>query len=131
MINYNTNYEKSEMYVLIAIIFISEFIIAFSLLSKIVSADRVVKSLDEKSAVLTPVLLDSVRISRKSISLVRSSILKSVEIFNYKRSAFRQKVIHLIVIYIILLILKTKFKKAATLCQYAVFLKDCWDLIIC
>jgi len=117
------------MYVLIAIIFIAELIIAGFILYWIIRADKSVKELDKKVAKYTPELISGIQSARKGINIIQDAIKKTIELINRKRIEFWKKVINLIVIYIILFILKVRFKKAATFCQYVVFLKDCWDSI--
>lgn len=117
------------MYVFIAIIFIAELIVAGFVLYWIIRADNAVKNLDKKFAQTSPIILTSIKKARNGIKVLQDAITKTIELIKQKRIEFWQKVVNLIVIYIILFILKVKFKKAATFCQYAVFLKDCWDSI--
>ncbi len=117
------------MYVFIAIIFIAELIIAGFLIYWIVRADKAVNNLDKKFAAVTPEIIATVRKVRDSVKQIQIAITKVTEVIKRKRQEFWQKVINIIIIYTLLLVLKVKFKKAATLCQYAVFIKDCWDSI--
>jgi len=117
------------MYVLIAVIFIAELIIAGFVLYWIVKADKAVKALDIKFAYQSPAIIEEIKTARSGIQVIKTAITKTVEFIQRKRLEFWHRIVNLIVIYIILFFLKTKFKKAATFCQYAVFIKDCWDSI--
>ncbi len=117
------------MYVFIAIIFIAELIVAGFIVYWICRADRCVKDLDVKIAACAPDIIDGIKKTRSGLCFVQKSIKNLFKFIRRKKAEFWQRVVNLVVIYMILLILKTKFKRAATFCQYAVFLKDCWDSI--
>lgn len=117
------------MYVLIAIIFIAELIIAGFLINLILRADMKIKDIDKKIVSVSPEIIDGIRKMRKGALTLKTAIEKGITFINRKRYEFWQRVVNLVVIYIILFVLKIKFKKAASICQYAVILKDCWDSI--
>ncbi len=117
------------MYLFIAIIFIAELIVAGFILYWIIKADKYVKSLDIKVAKFSPKLIESIQNTRYAVCSIQTAIDKILAFIKRKKIEFWRRVVNLIVIYLILNILKTKFKKAATYCEYAVFLKDCWDSI--
>ena len=117
------------MYVVIAIIFIAELIITGFLLYWIIKADRYVRALDIKIAEASPGIIAAVKGARAAVCSVQTAIDNVFAFIKRKKIEFWNRVVNLIVIFLILNILKTKFKKAATICEYVVFLKDCWDSI--
>lgn len=117
------------MYVFIAIIFIAELIIAGFILYWICRADAWALKMNRTVIRSGADLIAAVKIVRKSLSLVFSSIQKINLFVERKKAEFWRRIINLIIIYILLYILRIRFKKAATFCQCAVFLKDCWDSI--
>lgn len=117
------------MYVFIAIIFIAELVLAKDIICWIYRADKKVKALDKTVADNAPILLSAIKKFRQCICVTQDYIEKGIQFLEKKKIEFWQRIINLVLIYLILLIMKVKFKKAATYCQYAVFLKECWDSI--
>ena len=117
------------MYLFIAIIFIAELIIAGFLLYWICKFDRSVRALDFEIAKHSPSVIDGIKAFRGGVNLIQVAITKVCELVQRKKEEFMRRAVNLVVIYIILFMLRTRFKKAATYCQYAVLLKDFWDSI--
>ncbi len=115
------------MYLFIATIFIAELIIASTIISKIVQADKWVCKFNEKVSLCQPdihkyalFIKDTVSCAKELVETVRTVIKK-------KQEEFRLRVIKTLIIYTLLLVMKSRFKKLATFCQYLVFAKDYWD----
>ena len=66
----------------------------------------------------------------KQYRVAKQSVMRALEESytgrKQKKRQFRQKIINLILIYLILFIFKTKFKKAAEILQYLFVLRDLW-----
>ncbi len=117
------------MYIFIAIIFIAELIIAGYVISLICRADKIAAAYNEKVLLNKPVISNGVTAFREGVRSVQTVISGTKACVARKRAELWRRLVNLIVIYIILFILKIRFKKAATLLQYLVFMKECWDSI--
>ncbi len=117
------------MYVFIAIIFIAELIIAGYIISLIRKADNFAMAYNDKVLINRAVLAKGFKTVRDSVCCVQTVIENTRECVARKKAEFWRRIVNLVVIYLILILLKMRFKKAATLLQYLVFMKECWDSI--
>ena len=115
------------MYLFIAIIFIAELIIAATLINGIIKADRMICSLNSKVSALKPDIKCALAQTRECVSCLQTSVNSLISFVKRKHQEVMRRVTKTILIYLILLIMKNKYKKLATFCQYAVLAKDYWD----
>ena len=115
------------MYLFIAIIFIAELIIAGPLIIGILKADRMICSLNSKVSALKPDIKCALAQTRECVSCLQTSVNSLICFVKRKHQEVMRRVTKTILIYLILLIMKNKYKKLATFCQYAVLAKDYWD----
>ena len=114
------------MYVFIAIIFIAELIISITIINYIRRINQKVLTVGEQ---MIETGMESIRLvkSFKAVLLSAQAIMSNtVSFIALKKRQLRQKIINLILIYLILFIFKTKFKKAAEILQYLFVLRDLW-----
>ena len=115
------------MYLLIATIFIAEIIIAFTVISHIVKADKAVKQYNSA-------ILDS-REGFKKISEDVSFCVKSfgdyydciINSMKKKQLQFRINLIKNVCMYLSLFLLKGKYKRVASFLQFAVLFHEYWQ----
>lgn len=115
------------MYLFIAIIFIAELIIAFSLIYFIVKADK-------KVCLLTDTVIQS-RGDIKSVLNNINTVIKglkdkinaAIHFLVKKKQDYTMNIIKNILLYSLLFILKGKYKKAASICNIIVMAKDWYD----
>lgn len=115
------------MYLFIAIIFIAELIIAATIISNINKADRFVCRISEKVSLSRPQTQKALLCFKECVICVQNSFEAATGFLKKKQHEFKMRIIKAIIIYALLIIMKSRFKKLATICQYLVFTKDCWD----
>lgn len=115
------------MYLFIAIIFIAELIIAVSLINGIIRADRSVCALNNKIIQSKPEIQKILKQARECVSCLQESVNSVITFVKQKRQQVINRAIKTVLIYFILLTMKSRYKKLATVCQYAVLAKDYWD----
>ena len=117
------------MYLFIATIFIAELIIAGFILSLILKADKNVKKYILMVSDKDKGLIPTIKELRKVVKLANNTICNSLTFVVKKRKEFLNKLMHLGLIYLCIVLFKTKFKRTATLLQYALLVKDFWSSI--
>ena len=117
------------MFLFIAIIFIAELIIAATLILFIVKADRAVVSLHRQAVAVRPqikAVLEGVKAGIKEVNEKQEIVI------NYLRKKRNQWIVNMaktIIVYLLLFLFKGKCKKAASICQGLLLVKDVWDSI--
>lgn len=117
------------MYVFIAIIFIAELIIAGAVIGWIVRTDKKVNIFVEN---IKSTMTDSVNLIKDFRSLlenIQGIMEKTVGFVSRKKREFKQKILNLILIYLVLVVFKVRFKKAASILQYLFIINDLWKAI--
>lgn len=117
------------MYVFIAIIFIAELIIAGAAISWLIGFDKKAKAVTEQWVSTGRDSVELVRKSREILISAQEIMEKGVVFLKRKKREIHRKILHLALIYLILVVFKTKFKKAAVILEYAILLKDFWKSI--
>ena len=115
------------MYLFIATIFIAELIIASTIISNIVKADKYVCQLNEQVTQKRPAIEKALSCFKECVQCVQTGFEAATGFLKQKQHEFKMRIIKAIIIYALLIIMKSRFKKLATICQYLVFTKDCWD----
>lgn len=115
------------MYLFIATIFIAELIIASTIISKIVQADKWVCKFNEKVSQCRPDIHQCALFIKETVTCAKELVETITTVIKKKQEEFRLRVIKTLIIYALLLVMKSRFKKLATFCQYLVFAKDYWD----
>lgn len=115
------------MYLFIATIFIAELIIASTIISKIVQADKWVCKFNEKVSLCRPEIKNGINTIKDTVSCAKELVENFTTLIRKKQQEFRLRVIKTLIIYALLVVMKSRFKKLATFCQYLVFAKDYWD----
>lgn len=117
------------MYVFIAIIFIAELIITGWLIGLFLMID---KRLLAFGNVLIKNLSTTVVILKETthlLNIAQDLIEKSTGYISRKKRAFIGKIINLVIVYLLLFVFKLKFKRAASMLQYFLIIKDLWTSI--
>ena len=115
------------MYLFIAIIFIAELIIAVNLINGILKADRQVRALNLRINELKPEIHNVIVQTRECVSCLKTGVNAFISFVRRKHQEVMRRITRTIIIYLILILIKNKYKKLATFCQYAVLAKDYWD----
>lgn len=114
------------MYVFIAIIFIAELIITIALINYIRRIDKKVLAIGEQMIETGKESIKLVKSLKAVLASAQTILDNTVNFIDLKKKQIRQKIINLVLIYLILFVFKTKFKKAAEIMQYLLILKDFW-----
>lgn len=117
------------MFLFIATIFIAELIIALTLISYIFKADKAVQDLRKEIISRKPQIKAGLLGVREGIHLVREKQVHLFEIIKQKRNQYLISLAKMIFVYLLLFIIKGKCKKAASICQGILLVKDVWDSI--
>lgn len=115
------------MYLFITIVFIAELIIASTLVSNIVKADRYVCKLNEKVLQSRPKIEKFLFNFKDCVGCVKSSFEAATTFLKRKHHEFKMRILKTVIIYGLLIVMRSKFKKLATVCKYVVLTKDYWD----
>lgn len=118
------------MYFFIAIIFIAELIIASTLISNIMKADKFVRNLNDKVAENRPKIEKFIFCFKDCVGCVKSSFEAATSFLKCKQREFKMRIVKMLIIYALLLVMKSKFKKLASVCKYLVWAKDYWDVLL-
>lgn len=125
--NDNTKVKKIKMYLFIAIIFIAELIVALTLINGIIKADRAVCALNKRVLQAKPEIKNFLQQANECASCLKESVNSVITFVKRKHRQVMQRAIKTVLIYFILLTIKSRYKNLATFCQYAVLAKDYWD----
>lgn len=117
------------MFLFIATIFIAELIIALTLIAYIVKADRAVKSLHKEAVALKPQIKAGLLGIREGVHIVKEKQSWLFEVIRQKRNQYVISAIKTVLVYLLLIIIKGRCKKAAAVCQTLLVVKDVWDSI--
>lgn len=118
------------MYLFIAIIFTAELIIAWTLVSNIRKADKYVCALSDKIIQNHVQTEKALFCFRDSVKCIKECFEASTEFLKCKQHEFKMKIIKTLLIYALLLIIKTKYKRLAKAAKFIVFAKDYWDALL-
>lgn len=117
------------MFLFIATIFIAELIIALTLISYIFKADKAVQDLRKEIISRKPQIKAGLLGVKEGIHLIREKQVHLFEIVKQKRNQYLISLAKMILVYLLLFIIKGKCKKAASICQGILLVKDVWDSI--
>lgn len=117
------------MYVFIATIFIAELIIAGAIVSVILKIDKKVIEATNKAKYTSDILIKTTKKVKDILVSAQNVMENIVSYVDKKKRELRQKLINLAMIYAILVVFKLKFKRAATVFQYALLAKEVWDRV--
>ena len=112
------------MFLFIAIIFIAEIIIALTLISCIVKADKAVLQLKSDISKILPDIKTLLGNVKSGVSLLKEKRLWLFAYIRIKRNQYLFKAIKIIIIYTLLFLLKGKCKKAASVCNGILLVRD-------
>lgn len=115
------------MYLFITIIFTAELIVAGTLINGIIRADRSVCALNQKIITSKPEIKRILKQTSECVSCMQESVNSLITFVKRKHQQVINRAIKTVLIYFILLTMKSRYKKLATICQYAVLAKDYWD----
>ena len=115
------------MFLLIAIIFIAEMIIALTLINYIVKADKVVIKLKLDVSSLTPQIQAGLACIKEGVHLLKEKQLWLFDYLEKKRNQYIMNAIKTVLMYLLLFLLKGKSKKAASICNGIILVKELWD----
>lgn len=117
------------MYLFIATIFIAELIIFGFILRLLILGDKKINCCRTYALNCGNDIIKTVQ-EVKGILITTQNILgKATEFVIKKRKEMKNKLINMAFIYMIILVFKMKFKRAATVLQYLLILKDFWASI--
>ena len=117
------------MYVFIATIFLAELIIAGFIIYWLYKINNIVSNTIKQAAEAEIMTINTIKQFRKVLKSTRDIISNYIDFFVKKKHEIRNKLINLLLVYLILVVFKTKFKRAATILQYAILFKDFWNSI--
>ena len=117
------------MYVFIATIFIAELIIAGFIIYWLNRFGKIISSVIQKAAEAEIMTISTIKQSRKVLKSAQKFACNYVDFFVTKKNEIRKKILHLVLMYLFLVVFKTKFKNAATILQYVILFKDFWKSI--
>lgn len=117
------------MFLFIATIFIAELIIALTLITYILKADKAVQDLRKEIIFRKPQIKAVLLGVREGIHIVREKQGLLFEIVKQKRNQYLISLAKMILVYLLLFIIKGKCKKAASICQGILLVKDVWDSV--
>ena len=117
------------MYLFIATIFIAELIIAAALISLFVNCDKQALKYSAQIVSANTAIKSTIVEVREILISAQNIMDRAVDYIHNKKKEFRSKLINLALIYVILILFKTKYKRAATIFQYLLLAKDFWNSI--
>ena len=115
------------MFLFIATIFIAELIIVWTVISKIVQADKAVKKLQKEIVALKPQLEKALVGARGGIHLVKEKKDSFFDILNKKRNRYIAGAVVTGALYLAIFVFKHKSRRIVQICQGALFVKEVWD----
>lgn len=115
------------MCLFIAIIFIAELIIAGNIINGILKAVRKIRAINNRVNELKPEIHNAIVQTRECVSCLKTGVNAVISFVKRKHQEVMRRITRTILIYLILILIKNKYKKLATFCQYAVLAKDYWD----
>lgn len=118
------------MSLFIAIIFIAELIIVWTVVSHIVRADKYVCALNEKITQSRPKIESGLSCFKECVKCLKSTIEGARDFIECKKKEIRSRIIKALIIYALLLVMRTKFKKLAAACKFLVKAKDLWGALL-
>ena len=114
------------MYVFIATIFIAELIILGFIISVIRKLRTEINGFNKQVLENQMATISVVKEFREVLCTAQNIMGKTIDFFGQKKREMRNKMLNLALIYTLLIIFKLKFKKAASVLQYALLLRDFW-----
>jgi len=118
------------MSLFIAIIFIAELIIVWTVVSNIIKADKYVCALNKKVTQCRPKIETGLSCFKDCVRCLRSTIESAQNFIECKKKEIRSRIIKALIVYALLIVMKTKFKKAAAACKFLVKAKDLWGALL-
>lgn len=112
------------MYLLISIVFIAELIIAITVLTNIVKADRCITALNNQ--IVTgkndaAIILSDVK---NVVINLKSGVNSFIEVLKRKQEEYVMKVLQTVILYALMIFCKGKYKKVAIVFQFIVAIND-------
>lgn len=117
------------MYFFIAIVFIAELIIAGYIISILRITDKKVLEFNEQVITNKALAQKNIRDFRNILKSANGIMDKIVGFVKKKHSELKKKIINLALIYLALILFKTRFKRAALILQYILLMRDLWKNI--
>lgn len=117
------------MFLFIATIFIAELIITLTLIAYIVKADKAVKMLQKDVISLKPQIKTALLQFRQGVSGIKEKQELLFELVERKRNQYLINIVKAVLIYLLLFIIKGRCKKAASICNAILLVKDVWDSV--
>ena len=112
------------MFLFIVTIFIAELIITLTVISYIVRADNAVLKCQKDLIALKPQIKAALLGVREGVHLVKEKQVWLFEFIEQKRNLYMVNAIKTVLIYLLLFIVKCRFKRAAKVCQWVLLVKD-------
>lgn len=112
------------MYILIAIVFIAELIIALNLILWIVKADKKVRYYNQCVDAFNPLVETALQYARCKVTEFNKSFECVFEFFKKKKEQVIFKTVFMISIYAMLILFKIKMKKASKIYKLIAVMRD-------
>lgn len=112
------------MYILIAIVFTAEIIIALNLIALLVKADRKICDLNDCVTVFNPLAQTCLQYVRCVVSSFNGTYGKVIKFIKKKQEQIVYKVIIMISVYAVLVLFKINRKKASKICGLIGAIRD-------
>lgn len=117
------------MYLFIAIIFIAELIIALTVITFIVKADKWVCEFNERVLSAKPLIEKTLGVLKSIVSNLQGAVKNTFEIVKRKKEQFILKMIVALVMFISIRTFKGKYRKAGAFLELVLVIKDYWDTL--
>ncbi len=117
------------MFLFIATIFIAELIIAGTLIVNILKADKAVKALNSELVGQKPQIKAILSGIREGIHEVKEKQSYFFDLIKKKREQYLINSLKLILTYLLLHFIKSRYKKASAICNGILLIKDVWDSV--
>ncbi len=114
------------MYVFIATIFIAELIIAGFIIYMTLKLRKKINNFNEQVLKNQKITIATVKEFHEILRTAQNIMNKTVDFVSKKKKELRSKLLNLAIIYALLIFFKVKFKRAASILQYALLLRDFW-----
>lgn len=117
------------MFLFIATIFIAELIIAWTLLSNLIKADKAVKNFQKEVVRVKPQLKEVLSGTRTSVRIAKEQKDKLFDIIDNKRNRIIISAATSGVLYLAIFIIRRKSQKIAKIFQGILIAKELWESI--
>ena len=118
------------MYLLIAIVFIAELLIVGHLIGIFLKADRWACRTNKKISENSKKIIDIIVQVRMSSNMVKCYADMAVKFVKKQRRVMIWRLFRIFLLYLLIYIIKVKYKSGSKILKYAVLVKDVWENVL-